>query len=223
MVKFRRNSAAQKSQMTMTYFKQDCNVHNNSAYFKFAKHLLQKKNNINLFNKPVCFASRLDQRKWRKIGDVNRGVSLAESCACISTFHRRSQDHLAIGANPPVLLHQHVAVLEGVTYPQRFRGIKSVHFYEFHSCVVIVDNFAQTIHVWNHWKLGVRPQQVERIWEIQPRLVLRLVSMYKTFKVYYSGGDQVHGADCRYKALCFLKKLGEVQDFKTELQWKKLY
>ena len=207
----------------MTFFKDDCNVHNDTAYFKFAKHLVQNYENISLFDKPVCFASRNDQTKWRRIGSINKECSLAESCACIGTFHRRSQDHIALGAVPPVLRHLHVALVEGVTFPQRFRGVKSVNHYDFHSVWVIVDNVERTIHVMNPWKLGVRPHKVVRKCDIQPNLVLRLVSKYKSFRVFYSGGDQVHTVDCRYKCLGFLKRFGDAQNYKTEFNWTELY
>jgi hypothetical protein len=116
--------------------------------------------------------------------------------------------------------HLHVAVVEGLSYPLKGAQVVRSQYFEFHSCVAIVDPARKRIWIFNPWRIGDRPRILNRVKDVQPNLVQRLVAMYrKRYTVYYRGGNQYSSSDCRYKVLKFVMKMSEVQHYSQLNGW----
>ncbi len=203
---------AGKNPHTMVYFKDDKRIQNDEAFFGFIKHLLSRHRScFKIFAKSVSFASQQDKRKYRKIFTADGTASLVKRCACISSFFEETQHNVN---------DLHVAVVEGLSYPPKGAQVVRSQYFEFHSCVVIVDPTRKRIWIFNPWRIGDRPRILNRVKDVQPNLVQRLVAMYrKRYTVYYRGGNQYSSSDCRYKVLKFVKKMSEVQHYAQLNGW----
>jgi hypothetical protein len=114
--------------------------------------------------------------------------------------------------------------IEGLSYPPRGAQVVRSEFFEFHSCVVIVDPARKRIWIFNPWRIGICPRALNRVKDVQPNLVQRLVAIYKKhYSMYYRGGNQYSSSDCRYKVLKFVKKISEVQHFAQLNGWIHLH
>jgi hypothetical protein len=58
-------------------------------------------------------------------------------------------------------------VVEGLSYPPRGAQVVRSQFFEFHSCVVIVDPSRKRIWIFNPWRIGDRPRILNRVKDIQ--------------------------------------------------------
>jgi hypothetical protein len=113
-----------------------------------------------MFGQSVCFNNREEKNKFHGVRPVGypEGASIAKACVCLRSFDRLSRT----SSEEP-----HVALIEGkikrIDPAKNFKNViqKPVDSdssdekeYQFHCCMLIVDNDKRTVHVFNPWKQG---------------------------------------------------------------------
>ena len=186
-----------------------------------------------MFGQSVCFNNREEKNKFHGVRPVGypEGASIAKTCVCLGKFDRLSRSSSEI---------PHVALIEGKVGridPAKISK-KVIHNpvdsdssddkeFQFHCCMLIVDNKKRTVHVFNPWKQGqARSGIVTRVVDIRPRLVKELVAKYKGFKKFHLFGDQLWTSDCRIRVAKFAKILGANSAkgicYKSAFDWVKI-
>ena len=184
-----------------------------------------------MFDQSVCFKNRTEKNKFNGIRPVGypEGASIANTCVCLSRVERISR---ASSERP------HVALIEGkigridpskipknVIQKTVDPDSSDKTDYEFHCCMLIVDNDKRTVHVFNPWKQGyARSGTVTRVCDIRPRLVKDLVAKYRRYDKFHLSGDQVWTSDCRIKVAQFAKNLGVKgkTSYQSAFDWVKI-
>ena len=216
---------------TLVYWEYGNRVQHDASFFPYVADAMGP--DFGLYEKSVCFKNLTEKNKFHGVRPVGypEGASIAKTCVCLGKFDRLSRTSSEI---------PHVALIEGKVGridPAKISK-KVIHNpvdsdssddkeFQFHCCMLIVDNKKRTVHVFNPWKQGqARSGIVTRVVDIRPRLVKELVAKYKGFKKFHLFGDQLWTSDCRIRVAKFAKILGANSAkgicYKSAFDWVKI-